>query len=456
MSLINDALRDLDARQVSPSTPAPKLNKSVPRPGLPNSVRIVLILLGGALLFLGGLRYAERQSAHVNTAQAESVVVPLAASPLSSIAEPDEAASPPLSTAVQGPQNVGAPAAPVSANVLEEMEARPSIDSSQRDIQAWLERAAMAMDAERYTLPEGESALTYYQRVLAVSPEHGEAQEGLASLQRKYRDLMDQALTKRNAARLDTLLARAPLLLSETEIQRYAQRQRALLDEEKAAAARQSQSEKAPVVSAPQDVEAGDVLIQASAAQQLRQLELQVAEWRRQAQWATIEGALAGSTARTNTLNDALMDAYLAQSKFTQAMQLLRAREAQGEHLPFYRARLLQVTAGDVAALQYLNSEPELDVAARTMYAGLLQQTGRYADAAAEYKTLLSRDEKNASAWLGLAVSADKLADATVALSAYRRASQLGDWNSSVATFIRQRLAQLGPSVQADVETAQW
>ncbi|WP_416307197.1 tetratricopeptide repeat protein [Neptunicella sp. SCSIO 80796] len=145
-----------------------------------------------------------------------------------------------------------------------------------------------------------------------------------------------------------------------------------------------------------------------------------------------------------------LANLYNEQGKPLLAEQILRAGLAlTPDDAPqrLMLARLLTQEKHPQQALSLLQ-EVNPDIALYQEYyiylATLAQQSGNDALAMQTYLDLTRVATDNAKWWLGLAVSADRLANKALAISSYHKALNLAQLDKSVQAFIRQRIAVLG------------
>lgn len=79
----------------------------------------------------------------------------------------------------------------------------------------------------------------------------------------------------------------------------------------------------------------------------------------------------------------------------------------------------------------------------QALLGALATQDGRYGDAAQAYRRLLALDGGQSRWWLGLAVALDNAGDAIAARGAYQGALDAGNLEQNAELFVRQRLAAL-------------
>ncbi|MDP1698111.1 MAG: tetratricopeptide repeat protein [Xanthomonadaceae bacterium] len=95
-------------------------------------------------------------------------------------------------------------------------------------------------------------------------------------------------------------------------------------------------------------------------------------------------------------------------------------------------------------AIAVLSTEGSADNANhQALFGALAAQAGRYSDAALAYRRLLALDAGQSRWWLGLAVALDNSGDAVAARVAYQGALDAGSLDQKAEQFVRQRLAAL-------------
>lgn len=147
----------------------------------------------------------------------------------------------------------------------------------------------------------------------------------------------------------------------------------------------------------------------------------------------------------------ALASLLLGSGRVEDVAPLLDAGDALAPgHAPFalLRARLL-LAQGDLAkALAALErSAPPLarDPEYHALHAALLSRTGEHTRAADAYARLVAVDGKRAAWWLGLGISLEGQARRGDALAAYREAARLASLDAEAQGWVESRIAALAP-----------
>ncbi|WP_077529254.1 hypothetical protein [Vreelandella utahensis] len=112
--------------------------------------------------------------------------------------------------------------------------------------------------------------------------------------------------------------------------------------------------------------------------------------------------------------------------------------------LRLLRARVALEQEGRVSALQWLESEPPgpgTMPAYHTMMAALYQRTGDHQAAAEQWAALIETDDGNARWWAGLGIAMESRGRDEQARAAYTRALSLPDLAPQLRRYIEQRLA---------------
>ena len=127
------------------------------------------------------------------------------------------------------------------------------------------------------------------------------------------------------------------------------------------------------------------------------------------------------------------------------ALQVARKFHPTHGKFLIIEARLLAQSGSLGKAVDLLESTSQahgIRVQRLQMLGALLQQQGRYQSAAQHYRSLLALTPGEATAWMGLAICLDALGNAESA-DTYRRALHLGGLPATAERYARQRLAEM-------------
>ena len=143
----------------------------------------------------------------------------------------------------------------------------------------------------------------------------------------------------------------------------------------------------------------------------------------------------------------ALVTALLANRDYPLAEGLLPPAVTEDyPDLRMLKGRLILATRGAKAALRYLQKNiPDIDAWPdyHATLATLLQQTGKPARAAKVWSALLQLDNSNAAWWAGFGIALDSSGQPGKARQAYRQALLLPGLNAALNRYIQSRLSQL-------------
>lgn len=138
---------------------------------------------------------------------------------------------------------------------------------------------------------------------------------------------------------------------------------------------------------------------------------------------------------------------WLRAERGDRAMQVLNDGLAAVPQQPAWvelQARLLDNSGRRAEAIALLDRQGSPERLSHQALRGVLNtQEGRFADAANAYQLALALDPTQARWWLGLAVAWDNLGDRSAARNAYQGALDNGELDSGSARFVRERLGAL-------------
>ncbi len=456
MSLINDALIDLESRGVSPlkNTNADRSEAKQHKTGIGNRYRFIL---GGSLIFAGIIttmnlagRGAEEEDISLQIAESENSFISEAVLANKEPAPAKSVLAEPVSTGAVFAEPVftervtAVPKKILVKNFIElddrEKELNEKELNRQNKISSLLESAKYAYEKNRLTLSRESSAFALYSQVSALDPKNLQAKLGIKELESRYQEILMGHLKSENLDKAKLMLARAnelglkinglPLIkemVNKVEIRRV---------------------QYGPVVQKAIVTEP-TIKINKSRKYQVEQQLIQVDDLLINRQYAMAEAQL-------NMLLDAdinneqarirLFDLYMLQSHFMGARKL-SDRTGGSETLNIYmKARIVQLDQGDWAAVEHLEShDPEIGFAEKYLafYAALLQKNKKWEAAETVYQKLVRLNSGVSNYWLGLAVCLDSLKDELGALQAFQQVKIIGVSNKSVAKYSDSRINAL-------------
>lgn len=441
MSLLNDALQDLDRRagdaspdgaaQVTPTAlPAPHKSRWL-LPGLAAAA----VLLAWVLLELGlfgqstGQPEPQATSVHAQSADTEAqmptneraeayatvtAVVP-AAAPASSTEPPVPGAA-----TAKVEQVVQATAPPPKPSVMD----RDETTSQGGAIGNLLEAAAQALAQDRLMTPANNNAFQLYSSLLLLTPDNHAAQEGIRKIQSRYLELADTALQMQKQSAAKKYLQRASKAgATSDQLQPFKARLAAIQPEQAA------QPEVKPRIVFDKD---------ADLAQRLRSEPLARHESRA---WSRLRSA-----PKDGVIAIALADAYAAEQNHSQLLKLEQTVAGAEPQVKAYVQAQRRITHGDFAAAPELLAafanadglEPH-----QRLLAGVHAAAGDYTQALPLYRRLIQLGEFHLNDWLGFAVALERVGQRDDALAAYTKISRARHADARINEYIHRRIRAL-------------
>ena len=462
MSLVNDMLRDLAARQQADhSTTAENdallqqssLLQRSPYTWMPSVLIFVVVILLAlvAQLFLQKNNEQELPQAQVSP-ETREVAPAQEASVLEEQAK-DSMQKETAPKALVPKEPLSEELAPVDTVATESHNAK-----QQEDIYRLLQQAERALTLDRLTAPIEDNAYRYYQEILRLAPDNQPAVEGMQRIAQRYLELAEDAYQGGETTRVETLLQRAEWVAPD-----YA-----------AIAAFRAQLQQ--VTSSPQPVTTEDSIVNSNAeVASVPVKTLPVAEakpsdldikpspgWQDQQMVAQADALIeqGHDDAAVLSLQQfiaqhpqpvksavRLFDLYVQQHNQEAARLLLQQADA---YLPVtdhtrLTAQLLTAQGQHGAALAVLEKDIEQarqDETYRALLAALYHKAARYQESANHYRRLLTNFGEKPAYWLGLALALDALQENASALEAYQRIG-LQDAQPQVRDYVAQRIAAL-------------
>ncbi len=480
MSLINDALKDLDARQVGETAqPQVTAEKNTVFKGNYTPLLFAFLLFAAAAVFyLGTLNRGDGSAdsgqdslVHDNNSHQQTEPLPTAHGEKTPVAILAEAAK----------ENVDNPKGQaVSLNGATGMSDQPSDLSSpvdmqqtnkQSELEYWLQQAELAFSRNRLTLPEKQSAWYFYQKILEQDADVTAARQGVEKIQLRYEQLLNSAVAENNIERLSHLLSRVDRVqLQLGNVDTYRNQLLSLKQAADRALAREAPADESRNLGVA--ALKPSVNIAKTLPTQDRELASQQTRAYNAGQQIAAREKLEGFVSvHPNAVQSllALFDIHLRENANAKAASL-QAKTFRGSVLHDYLgARLLVVQQKFQAAQSILASHPYSELQSlfhagqmeqnlferyNGLLAALYQQHKQHLLAAERYQMLVGVDVKNTQYWMGYAISSDSLGHKKNALRAYEQVLKIGDTSEQMVTYASARLQVLSKELQQTIAGA--
>lgn len=464
MSLVNDMLRDLAARQQADHSTASENDALLQQSSLLqkkryNWVPSVAVFVGVILVVSVAQIVLQKNGEQPPSVQTEaSAEVPALVSD-APVAE---------KSVTEEQVNIAQPS--VDRTVSEDavsVNSEPQHAAQQNTIYRLLQRAERALTLDRLTAPVEDNAYGYFQEILTLSPGNQPAVEGLQRIAGRYLALAQDAHQRGEYQRAETLLQRAefvaPGYAAIVQLREQLREQPAVMasaqavetgndasaQEKENAEERASVSvETLPVAEAA--IHTRDIDIQPNPAWQDQQMVIQadalIAQGNDDAAVLALQQFVAQhQQPRKSAVR--LFDLYIQQRNNEAARLLLHEANDYLSVTDHTRltAQLLTAQGQHAAALAVLEKKREQatqDESYRALLAALYHKAARYQESANHYRRLLDNFGEKPAYWLGLALALDALQQHASALEAYRRIG-LQDAQPQVKEYVAQRIAAL-------------
>jgi MSHA biogenesis protein MshN len=464
MSLVNDMLRDLAARQQADHSTASENDALLQQSSLLqkkryNWVPSVAVFVGVVLVVSVAQIVLQKNGEQPPSVQTEaSAEVPALVSD-APVAE---------KSVTEEQVNIAQPS--VDRTVSEDavsVNSEPQHAAQQNTIYRLLQRAERALTLDRLTAPVEDNAYGYFQEILTLSPGNQPAVEGLQRIAGRYLALAQDAHQRGEYQRAETLLQRAdfvaPGYAAIAQLREQLREQPAAMasaqavetgndasaQEKENAEERASVSvETLPVAEAA--IHTRDIDIQPNPAWQDQQMVIQadalIAQGNDDAAVLALQQFVAQhQQPRKSAVR--LFDLYIQQRNNEAARLLLHEANDYLSVTDHTRltAQLLTAQGQHAAALAVLEKKREQatqDESYRALLAALYHKAARYQESANHYRRLLDNFGEKPAYWLGLALALDALQQHASALEAYRRIG-LQDAQPQVKEYVAQRIAAL-------------
>jgi tetratricopeptide (TPR) repeat protein len=313
-----------------------------------------------------------------------------------------------------------------------------------------LAAADRALADNRLTRPPVTNAYGLYRHVLLLQADNRHAQAGIARIQQRYAELIDDALIQGNLDKAWRYLRRAEFVgTPEARLQTLE------------AKINRASAEPSGISPIPQGM--------SSAQDSARQMDkagvnrgtIEVS-WRSREAASLAQASLllqSGEIVRaTGVLEKLVADYPQAESAALMLFDLYLQTGSAGDALAlqavaqtvplrhYYQARML-ARAGQndeaLTILEQLNPSGAVKQPYLALQAGLYQRHEQYQRAADIYQQLVQMDNRQPTYWLGLGVAAEALGQRNKALQAFIAANQLAPADPAVGQYIERRIQVL-------------
>ncbi|HSX85398.1 MAG TPA: tetratricopeptide repeat protein [Cellvibrio sp.] len=462
MSLVNNMLRDLAARQQADDSTTAENDVLLQQSSLLRRTRYtwmpsVLIFVAVILLALVAQWFLqkdnEQEFPQAKTSSETHEVAP--AQRASVLEEPTkeniQKEAVPKAFALKEP--LSKERAPIDT-----VAAEPHNAKQQEDIYRLLQQAERALTLDRLTAPIEDNAYRYYQQILRLTPDNQPAVEGMQRIAQRYLELAQDAYQGGETTRVETLLQRAEWVAPDyAAIAEFrAQLQQVISSPQSVTAEESIVSSNAEVAAVPvktlpvAEAKPSDLDIKPSPAwqdqQMIDQADALIEQGHHDAAVLALQQFIAQHPQPVKSAVH-LFDLYVQQNNHEAARLLLQQADAYLSATDYTRltAQLLTAQGQHAAALAVLEKDIEQarqDETYRALLAALYHKAARYQESANHYRRLLANFGEKPAYWLGLALALDALQENTSALEAYQRIG-LQDAQPQVKDYVAQRIAAL-------------
>ncbi len=468
MSLVNDMLRDLAARQKTDDSTSAENDALLRQSSLLQRCRYnwmpsVLIFVVVILLALVAQLFLQKNNEQViPQAKVSSEIRDVAPAQLASVLEMPENLEEPAKQTMktEAVPKVFALKEPLKDELapVDAIAAEPHNAKQQENIYRLLQQAERALTLDRLTAPIEDNAYRYYQEILKLSPDNQVAMEGMQRIAQRYLELAQDANLNGEMARVEALLQRAewvaPDYSTVAAFRAQLQQTPPLLQPvaaEEVIVNSNAEISSVPVKTLPvAEARPSGVDIKPSLTSQDQHMVAQADALLEQGHDdAAVLALQQFITQHPQPIKSAvrLFDLYVQQHKHEAARLLLQQADdylAVTDHTRL-TAQLLTAQGQHAAALAVLEKDIEQamqDETYRALLAALYHKAARYHESANHYRRLLTNFGEKPAYWLGLALALDALQENASALEAYQRIG-LQDAQPQVKDYVAQRIAAL-------------
>ena len=355
----------------------------------------------------------------------------------------------------------------------------------QQMIDTFLAIAEQSLKDNRLTKPKNINAYEMYKKVIAIAPSNSHALEGVERVKRQYLALIEQEITLGNIDRAHTLLERSDhvdLTLADTaHLYTAIERKNSVISSietktEKSLSHLVDNRQNDVYQDAYQkkntdkkDVEKNNSVIIASRPNTLikpfrfektsvaKEVDV-INQVNSMIEDGVIDNAktllidFIGRTPNAYRAEARLFDLYFDLNDIKMAHAVYKKAElSESDFITYMNAKIIYQKRGGRPAIDFMmTNQPKGDgfIAQNAFLAALYQELGEYQKSYHLYHSLLKKESNNTAFWLGFAVSADALNQYQQAISAFEEVINLGGSNKSVNQYAQARLTHLYKKVQ--------
>lgn len=446
MSLINDALRDLDARDSLALGQPSNTEKPAPSSAEERAyVKAKRRAMAWPHQFFAGVLLCSAVSAAIyllphNETEKVSVNAGLSNLALTQVPKIDQALTSVPAPSVEFPTQKKPPLA--------------------GNVEKYLALAEAAIVHNQLSVPLNANAIYYLHAVLGLDPDNLRAKENLLKIKQLYIQQVEYAIDRKNIARAKVLVGRGNNFgLSNAELKAY---------HDKISSVEFTLADAAPLLPEIQKKTHNENLSEVakpswikvtSASEDLRymtKLKHRIANGDMNAVLADLEIYSENSPQSLNA-KIFLFELYVEKSDFASAQFLLSALPNGHIASAYFSAQLLNHFKGPEQAILVLESSPPDRLMREKQWsylAALYQKEKHYQKAQNLYTALLRIDETHPQYLLGFAIAADVRGERFRSLQAYKKLLFSGHANVKVQRFVEQRVKTL--SAQEQTEASAW
>jgi len=474
MSLINDALRDLDSR--SEKVTSKKNDSRFVAQTVQGGRRYWWVLVGVLALLVLSVASRGWLTVQIDASSSFLSGIKTSSEPEITVVSVQMPVVEPLLTEellepAQGSFSVSHTDTALTEAKAAEHETPDKDDIRQEAIRALVALGEEAFVNDRLTVPARDNALYYYNQILTLDELSAEGKAGKEKIIQRYQALLTEAWENRDNVRLEYLLSRVEA--SGLALARIARFQRGLEGLETKAVTQREVS-----ASELSNTELNPALVTSVSIQKTLSTRDEAVADREREQYQRGNRRSAKSTLmafiqevpRAQKSRLVLFDIYMEEGAHQSAQGLVDSARLRTVVMTYLQARLLLaennfsgaqllLETHSFAVLHDRYKRGTLDSVLFEQYnslqAALFQRQKAHAMAAEKYQFLLGLNHQNGNYWLGFAVSVDALQQRENALAAYQQVLAMGELKPEVEAYVQSRITLLSKrSVQPEIAGA--